>query len=333
MQKILLFYVVLLLTAGVQPMKAQNGYVTTDWETVAEEKAAQVQIQVPPIGKGDKVFYICNDMGRNGYYEQKPIARLMGNMAKLTGLKFVAALGDIHHFEGVASVDDPLWMTNYELLYGHPELMLPWYPILGNHEYRGNTQAVLDYAKKSRRWEMPARYYSKTVKIGKEKALLLFIDTSPLLDKYRENASTYPDACKQDREAELAWIDKELKNSDAKWKIVMGHHPVFADTDKSIAERQDMQKYLKPLLDKYKVDIYICGHIHNFQHIQPKGSHTVYLVNSSASLSRSKVQPVEGTVYCNGEAGFTVADLSDSALHFFLMNGKGKILHHIDIKK
>lgn len=329
----LVLYLALLLITGVQTAKAQGGYVATDWETAAEEKAAQAQIQVPPIAKGDHVFYICNDMGRNGYYEQKTIARLMGNMAKLTGLEFVAALGDVHHFEGVASVDDPLWMTNYELIYSHPELMLPWYPILGNHEYRGNTQAVLDYAKKSRRWEMPSRYYAKTVKIGKEKALLLFIDTAPLLDKYREKSDVYPDAGKQNREAELAWIENELKTSDAKWKIVMGHHPVFADTNKSEAERLDMQKYLKPLLDKYKVDIYICGHIHNFQHIRPKGSKTVYLVNSAASLARSNVKPIDGTVFCSGEAGFTVADLSENALHFFLMNGKGKIIHQIDIKK
>ena len=59
----------------------------------------------------------------------------------------VVAAGDVHHFEGVRSVQDPLWMTNYELIYSHPDLMLPWYPILGNHEYRGNTQAVLDYSK------------------------------------------------------------------------------------------------------------------------------------------------------------------------------------------
>lgn len=331
MKKIIVCLTLLLALCRVGA-EAQN-YAATDWETVSGEKAAQAQIEVPPVGKDDKVFYICNDMGRNGYYEQKPIARLMGNMAKLTGLDFVAALGDIHHFEGVASVDDPLWMTNFELIYGHPELMLPWYPVPGNHEYRGNTQAVLDYAKKSRRWEMPSRYYAKTVKIGKEKALLLFIDTTPLIDKYRNDPDTYPDACKQSREAELAWIDRTLKESDAKWKIVMGHHPVFADTPKSGTEREDMQKYLKPLLDKYKVDIYVCGHVHNFQHIQPKGSKTVYLVNSSASLSRQKVNPIAGTVFCSGEAGFTVADLSDNALHFFLMNGKGKMLHRIDLKK
>ena len=92
-------------------------------------------------------FYVANDLGRNGYYDQKPIAELMGTMAEEIGPEFVVATGDIHHFEGVRSVNDPLWMTNYELIYSHPELMIDWFPVLGNHEYRGNTQAVLDHAR------------------------------------------------------------------------------------------------------------------------------------------------------------------------------------------
>ena len=106
-------------------------------------------------------FYVANDLGRNGYYDQKPIAELMGAMAEEIGPEFVVATGDIHHFEGVRSVNDPLWMTNYELIYSHPELMIDWFPVLGNHEYRGNTRAVLDYTNISRRWTMPARYYTK----------------------------------------------------------------------------------------------------------------------------------------------------------------------------
>ena len=92
-------------------------------------------------------FYVANDLGRNGYYDQKPIAELMGTMAEEIGPEFVVATGDIHHFEGVRSVNDPLWMTNYELIYSHPELMIDWFPVLGNHEYRGNTQSPLDHAR------------------------------------------------------------------------------------------------------------------------------------------------------------------------------------------
>ena len=32
--------------------------------------------------KGDITLYMANDLGRNGYYEQKPIAELMGKMAE-----------------------------------------------------------------------------------------------------------------------------------------------------------------------------------------------------------------------------------------------------------
>lgn len=57
-------------------------------------------------------FYIANDLGRNGYYDQKPIAELMGTMGEEIGPEFVLATGDVHHFDGVRSVNDPLWMTN-----------------------------------------------------------------------------------------------------------------------------------------------------------------------------------------------------------------------------
>lgn len=88
-------------------------------------------------------FIIATDLGRNGHYEQKPIADLMGRTAEEIDIEFVISSGDTHHYEGVQSVQDPLWMTNYELIYSHPELLVDWYPILGNHEYRGNTQAVI----------------------------------------------------------------------------------------------------------------------------------------------------------------------------------------------
>ena len=134
--------------------------------------------------KGDVSVFIANDLGRNGYYDQKPIAELMGEMADEIGPEAIVATGDVHHFDGVASVNDPLWMTNYELVYSHPELMISWYPVLGNHEYRGNTQAVIDYSKVSRRWQMPDRYYSKVFADDDAGTTLrvVFIDTTRLFD-------------------------------------------------------------------------------------------------------------------------------------------------------
>ncbi len=319
--KRILFPLLLAFAAALTPTVAAAQHST------AALNEAIATFDLPALPEGSANFIVANDLGRNGYYEQKPVAELMGRLAERVDIECVAALGDVHHFEGVVSTADPLWMTNYELVYSHPELMLPWYPILGNHEYRGNTQAVLDYSRVSRRWEMPARYYARTLEAedGTE-ALLLFVDTAPLIDKYRRDSVDYPDACRQDREAQLAWIEKQLSTSKAKWKIVMGHHPVYAQTSKSDTERADMQRYLKPLLDRYGADLYVCGHIHNFQHIVPDGSRTDYLVNTSGSLAR-KVSPVEGTRYCGDDEGFTLLAFNRSEIHAYLYNEKGRIVY------
>ena len=143
---------------------------------------------------------VANDLGRNGYHEQKPIAALMGEMAEKYDAEAILALGDVHHYMGVQSTADPLWTTNFELIYSHPELQIPWYPVLGNHEYRGNTQAVIDYSAVSRRWEMPSRYYTRVFHDEDENVSLrvVFIDTTPLIDKYQNDLADYPDVAGQD---------------------------------------------------------------------------------------------------------------------------------------
>lgn len=273
-------------------------------------------------------IYIANDLGRNGYYDQKPIAELMGEMAEEVGPEFVIAAGDIHHFEGVQSVDDPLWMTNYELIYAHPELMIDWFPILGNHEYRGSTQAVLDYSRVSRRWEMPARYYTKSFSEEGTTVRVVWMDTAPLIDKYRQDIDQYPDACRQDMQAQLDWLEATLAAAQEDWVVVVGHHPIYAETSKDDSERADMQRRVDPILRRHRVDMYINGHIHNFQHIRVPGSQIDYVTNSAGSLSR-KVKATEGTVFCSPEPGFSILSATPKTLELRMIDKHGQVLHTV----
>lgn len=283
--------------------------------------------------KGDINLYLANDLGRNGYYDQKPIAELMGRMGETIGPKCVIAAGDIHHFNGVASVNDPLWTTNYEQIYSHPELMIDWFPVLGNHEYRGNTQAVLDYGQISRRWMMPSRYYTKVFNKKGLSLRVVFIDTTPLINRYRKEYTTYPDARKQNDVAQLQWLDETLRNAHEDWVIVVGHHPIYAETSKPQEERDDMQKKVLPLLHKYNnVAFYACGHIHNFQHIRKSNDKIDYVVNSSASLAR-KVNPIDGTQFCSSEPGFSVISATSSQLNLYMIDKEGKVLYTVTHRK
>lgn len=276
---------------------------------------------------GHFTFLINSDLGRNGYYDQKQVAEMMGEVAAIADPEFIAVVGDVHHFQGVRSVQDPLWLTNFEWIYKHPKLMIAWHPVMGNHEYEGSTEAVLEYATVSRRWEMPDRYYAMTESVSEGvEVLLLFIDTPPLIDKYRDNPVQHPDAGKQDMDRQLAWIDATLSASQAKWKVVLGHHPIYAGTTKDEIERTDLQERLQPLLDKHGVDAIVSGHIHNFQHIRVPGSEVDYFVNSSASQSRVVV-PFEGALFANPDPGFTFCTVNEEELIITFVDKNGKIIY------
>ena len=63
-------------------------------------------------------------------------------------------------------------------------------------------------------------------------------------------------------EAQTAYIEKQLKSSNAKWNIIVCHHSVF-----SPAKGRDFEfarKNWKPLLDKYNVDLVLNGHDHTY---------------------------------------------------------------------
>lgn len=123
-----------------------------------------------------------------------------------------------------------------------------------------------------------------------------------------------------------------LAKSDTKWKVVLRHHPIFTSTTKADVEQIDLQKRLKPILDKDKIDYYMCGHIHNFQHIKVTGSGIDYVVNTSASQARPAVQR-DGILFSSSELGFIVCSIDDNEIKMLLVNRTGKIVYQFDRKK
>ena len=293
--------------------------------TVSTDRTGQWKALEGPLN-----FYLANDLGRNGYYDQKPIAETMGKMAETIDIEFVVAAGDIHHFEGVQSISDPLWMTNYELIYSHPDLMVQWYPICGNHEYRSNTDAVVEYSNVSARWEMPAKYYTFVKEEDGVTVRIVMVDTTPMIDKYREETDKYADASRSDWKEQTAWLDQVLSEADEDWVLVVGHHPIYAYTDKSESERTDLQQRLDPVIRKYgNVDMYLCGHIHTFQHIRKDGCDIDYVVNTSGSLSRKDVQPTDGTVFCSNKSGWSLITADEHELKLHMLDKEGNVLHTV----
>lgn len=281
--------------------------------------------------KAEATIFVLSDAGRNGSFDQRRIGEVMGVYADSLGPETVISCGDMFHYDGVQSVNDPLFMTNFESIYPAGELQCAWWGVLGNHEYRGNTQAVIDYSKISRRWNVPSPYYARTFEgVDDDSILVVFIDTAPMIDKYRTEAA-YPDAHSQDPARQIAWIDSTLSASKARWKIVVGHHPIYSYSKKEKAETDQMQARLASMLEKHGVNLSLSGHVHTFQHLKPKGAKTDYFVSPSASLARPAING-QYTKFNSGQPGFIILSLEKDEILLSMIDRNGKIVYEYSIK-
>ena len=270
-------------------------------------------------------FFAIGDWGRSGEYNQKETGEQMNTFAEEFHPKFIISTGDNFYENGIASVDDPQWTNSFENVYSGANLQRDWFVILGNHDYKGNPQAEIDYSKKSRRWNMPARYYSKTEKINDSVSILfVFIDTNPFIAKYQKKKESYADLGMQDTTKQLKWLDELLSTSKAKWKIVIGHHPVYS-TGSEHGNTEEMLAVIKPRLEKYKVDMYLAGHEHDLQHQQPEG--TVDYVVSGAGSSTRPTSIKSMTKFAEAVSGFAAFTCTADSLTTYFINYKGENIY------
>jgi tartrate-resistant acid phosphatase type 5 len=271
-------------------------------------------------------FIVISDWGWNGQWHQKEVAAQMAKTASKIKAKFIATCGDNFQELGVKSVRDILWITNFRNIYISPSLNIDWYPVLGNHDYRGNTQAEIDYSNVDSRWRMTERYYTFTRNVNDSiSARLIFLDTPQMLDEYRDNPGVYPDASKQDDTKELKWIEEVLAGSHEQWKLVFGHNPVFSAARKH-GNTQELIEKLKPLLNKYNAQLYFCGHDHTFQHLREQDETTDYIVTGTGGQTRPS-NTNEMSVFSKSEPGFTVVSFKADSLKLAFVGTDGKIIY------
>ncbi|HTH32281.1 MAG TPA: metallophosphoesterase, partial [Lacibacter sp.] len=212
-----------------------------------------------------------------------------------------------------------------------------WYPVLGNHDYKSNPDAQIKYSTISRRWKMPARYYSKTFSINADttqQVLLVFIDTNPFIPEFYKNAEYGPNVKGQDTTKQKRWMEKLLSNKspNIKWKIVVGHHPMYSGGSRTEAyDTRAIRNTLKPMFDKYKVDVYLAGHEHSLQHMQSAGN--MHHIVSGAASEKTPARLIENSLLSASEYGFFVFSITGKELLLQAVNDAGKIIYSYTIKK
>lgn len=288
--------------------------------------------KIPESAKKDFNFLIVGDWGRNGAFHQQDVSNQMNTYSAAYNARFIISTGDNIYDNGVKGVNDKLWKTSFEDIYSGTALQKDWFVTLGNHDYRGLAQAEVDYTKVSKRWKLPARYYAITRSVsGKDSALFVFIDTSPFVHKYHEESGQYGDIDAQDTTAQLKWIDSTLRKSNARWKMVFGHHPVYSAGTKH-GGTPELLNSLNPILEKNKVEFFFCGHDHDLQHLKPAASAVDYIVSGAGSETRD-AGFIDGlSKFSNGDSGFAMVSLKPDQASVYLISYTGQMLYQMNKK-
>lgn len=155
-----------------------------------------------------------------------------------------------------------------------------------------------------------------------------FFDTSSYIQHYYKPASVvHVDPAQP--ELQFKWLEHALATSQAAWKIVIGHHQVFAATAPGDYVGDDMIKRFKPLLHDHGVQAYINGHEHNLQHIRQGQVH--YITCGAGS----KTDPVDAQPgqFGSFRHGFMSMRLEKDTLHFGFIDDLGNTLYQADIPR
>jgi hypothetical protein len=158
------------------------------------------------------------------------------------------------------------------------------YAALGNHDYRTSREAAMGevaYMERTPPFYMDTNVY-RVKPAGHSDVELFVLDTEVLLagetvydDELADDGSELPGreidvpepwTKPQTRreKAMVAWLEQSLRDSDARWKIVMGHHPLWSSAGSKFHEARVLRRLILPTLCKY-ADMYLAGHEHTLE--------------------------------------------------------------------
>ena len=283
-----------------------------------------------PVDNGR--FLLIGDWGRRPensklHANQRQVADAMGKATANNKPAAVICLGDNFYPSGAATVDSPLFEQAFEKVYTAPSLQVPFWVLLGNHDYYISAKGELDYAaqrKGTGRWTIDARYWSRTVEVAPGvKAKFLFLDTSPFVTKYNkgEEGAHMSEIGTQNTAAQLAWLEKELSEPGIAWRIVCGHHPIWSGGDHG--DTEEIKEFVLPILQKHKVQLYACGHDHHAEVFVREQITTV--ISGNASETRT-VKETQGSLFRSKKLGFADLVLGSDKGEIRMIDADGNVM-------
>ncbi len=223
----------------------------------------------------------------DGSIRQAKTAQAMNLYHKTSPFDLGITLGDNFYNMGMKTPTEARWQLDWAAHYD--KLGIPFYPTLGNHDWAmaDSPSAEVLFTAHSRSWRMPAIRY--TFVAGPVQ--FFAIDTTLM------------------SHAQAEWLTRELDASQARWKVVYGHHPPYSHG--MHGDSLDVQNHLFPLL-RGRAHVVLSGHEHDLQHLRAVDGVSLFIAGGGGALPRA-IGRGERTLFAASKNGFAVIDADETS--------------------
>lgn len=291
MTRRILLTLTLFLTGSAAPLQMSAANTAAPaWQQVAAPAQNHLDLKLPLEQKSVR-FAVIGDNG-TGDPPQYEVAAEMETYRKVVGYDFVVMMGD--NIYGGHKPQD--FQRKFEQPY-KPMLDagVKFYACLGNHD---NSNEVL-----YKPFNMTGLHYYSF----KKGDVQFFVLDSNYMDP-----------------TQLNWIQVQLSESNAKWKIAYFHHPLYSD-GRFHGPDVDLRNQLMPIFEKYGVNVVMSGHDHVYERFKPESGIYFFLVGNSGELRYHNLHP--SSIMAAGfdtDRTFMLVEISGDKLYFQTISRTGQ---------
>ncbi len=240
-------------------------------------------------------FAVLGDFG-TGSTEQYELAAQMKRVHDLFPFELVTLVGDNLYGSERPQDFQQKFETPYQPLLGAG---VKFYASLGNHDAREQ------------------RYYKLFNMDGK----LYYSFTARQSVRFFALESTYMDP------EQVAWLEKELKDSHEDWKIPYFHHPPYSSGDRHGSDER-LREVLEPLFVKYNVSVVFTGHDHFYERTKPQKGIVYFVTGSGGQLRKGNINRRSGLTAAGNDTDqvFLAAEINGETLSFNAVSRAGQVI-------
>lgn len=204
---------------------------------------------------------------------------------------------------------------------------VPVIPVAGNHEYKRNVPGGLGDIWKYQ-YTLPNNgpdgLKSSVYYIDYQGVRIIVLDT--------EGMKHFPGTFNK----QSKWLEKVLQNNPNRWTIVTMHHPIFSNS--AHRDNPRTRSHIKPVLDRYNVDLVLEGHDHSYARSEFRGGSSghegpVYVL----SVAGDKMYDLGFVPNMKRIAAKTqlyqIVDVKNDHIHFASYTATGKLYDAFDLYK